>query len=225
MAVLREIKARTGAFYRACNPDIYSAVSISLVTDRYMYISEPLAINGGSHHSTGTSHFSVKTVSASSPGAIFQGEQNLPFHEDVPLCADESYPKSLAALVYESYLQAAGLRTQLDADMHERQLQVILAQAGVYRQSVEEWGHLFAERHRLDFATIKARSLSASRQAAIRGALRTAVDLLNTYSVGSPELPIPDVYEASLVAQAIRKADYSRLRNIFRRAARVLNRE
>jgi hypothetical protein len=224
MAVLREIRSRTGTYYRSCNPDIYSAIAIASVIDRYAYIAEPLAINGASRHSTGTSHFSAKPAAGTTPSSMFHAEENLPFHDDLPLCSDGTYPRSLPALAYESYLQAGELRPAMDAGMHERQLRLILAQAGVHRESVHAWGRRFADRHALDFAAIQRNSRLESGLFAATTKLNRVAAFLNNYAVGSPELPIADVYAASLAAQAVLNAKPGRLRNIGRLAARALGR-
>jgi glycosyltransferase involved in cell wall biosynthesis len=221
MSVLHNIKARTGAFYRACIPDIYSAVAIALLVDRYVYVYEPLAINGASRHSTGTSHFSAIS---SAPGAIFRAEKNLPFHADMPLCADGSYPKSHLALIYESYLQAGELHPPVTNELHGRQLELILATAGAHQSAVDQWGRLFARQHGLDFDSIKGNAMRGSIIRNVETAFRRAATYANTYAVGSEALPIRDIYEASIAAAAVRRANPSRFRNLVRIAGRVFDR-
>jgi glycosyltransferase involved in cell wall biosynthesis len=228
MAVLNRIKAATGAFYLSAIPDVYSAVAIASVADRYLYVHEPLAINGISRHSTGMSQFAAGNGGGAeiSPARLFQSEGNIAWHADVPLSADGSYPSSFQAMVYESYLQSIALRYEAPPgrDRHAEQLELILATAGRHETSIEEWARRFAAGHGLNFDAIHAKA--QRRKVWLRGqaAWRWASRVINTYSVGSPDLPIENVYEASLVAARIRTDKPSRLANMRRLAGRALER-
>ena len=237
IAVMNHIKARTGAFYQSCIPDVYSAVAIASVTDRYLYMNEPLAISGSSSHSTGRSQFTDANdgVGGMSPARQFASEGNIPFHAQVPLCADGSYPASLQAMVYESYLQSSALRTEdgppapRPPDRHAEQLELILAGAGgagggggPHETSIGEWARRFAAAHGLNLDAIQSKARIRKRWWRGRAAWRRVSRLINTYSVGSPDLPIPNVYEASLLAGRLRSARAIRLENLRRLAGRAL---
>jgi hypothetical protein len=220
MFVVNEIKKKTGIFYQSCNPDIYSAVAVSSVIDDYVFSYDPLAINGASSNSTGTSHFSSENSSNPgwplSPAQKFLSEGNKPLHQDIPLCSDGQVPKSLQALVYESYLQSSILRERRQDINHEQQLKLIVARSGKHDIAVRDWARLFASCHQLDFIRIENYAMRRRKLAAIRAIIRRISTAINTYSVGSQDAPIRDVYDASIVAAVIRNIRLGRLRN-FRR--------
>lgn len=222
MSVLEQIKAKTGSFYKSCIPDVYSAVSISSSIDRYVYMNDPLAINGASRHSTGTSAFSNRENHPDlSPAYKFASERNIPFHEDLPLRSDGGYPLLLQAMVYESYLQSKFLRAEALGNIHSQQLEVILATAGTHDAAVREWGKRFATIHGLNYEEIQSKANRERFLLTLHSAARRLFQVFNTVSVGSPEFPIKDVYEASIAASAIRHAMPSRLKSIRRIVERV----
>lgn len=214
MSVLNEIKSKTGAFYKSLIPDVYSALSIASVVDSYIYSHEPLAINGASKHSTGTSQFSKEKRTELSPAQKFCSEENIPFHKDLPLCADGNYPSSIHALVYESYLQLELLQDVMQESIHSQQLEIILATSGRHEREIREWGKIFAATHGLDY--IKIQSKATRKKLFLKLILFPSriFNAINIYSVGSLELPIRDAYEASVAAATIRNDMPSRLKNI-----------
>jgi len=56
-APVERIRTRQGRFFLSNNPDIYSAVSLSMEGLDYVYSLAPLIVNGGSSRSNGASHF------------------------------------------------------------------------------------------------------------------------------------------------------------------------
>jgi glycosyltransferase involved in cell wall biosynthesis len=215
--VLEKIRKLTGSFYLSCIPDVYSAISISSVLDEYVYSHTPFAINGGSIHSTGTSHFSGGTPNAkNSPKERFKSEGNIPFHCAMPLCDGDNYPNSLEALVYESYLQSSVLRPE-DKNIHEEQLSIILATVDrKHEESMIKWGRLFSDLHGLNFDLILNNSNRKKTLINIHRKKSILSRTIRTYSVGAANFPINDVYEASLVAGSIRQVSPSVFHNIGR---------
>jgi hypothetical protein len=220
---LEEIRRRTGRLYRSCIPDVYSGVSIASTIDDYIFLHEPLAINGASRHSTGTSQFALKKPADATPASVFASEGNIPFHEDLPLCADGSYPSSLQALMYESYLQSRDLRDQTWRHTHAEQLEIILANAGGHAAAIADWGRAFASKHALDFDAIQSRA----QRRALRHKLRTiglqVNATLNYCRLGSADCPVEDVYAASLAAMRVRQRPPSRWSNVPRLLDRAFN--
>ena len=200
VAVLRTIRTRTGRFYRSPIPDVYAAIAIASVVDSYVYSRVPLAINGASRHSTGTSQFSGLNRAGASPAALFLTERNMPFHPDLPLLADGHYPASFQVLVYESWLQSAALRAESRTPMHARQLELILATAGRYRGEIDDWGRRFAEAHGLDFTLIRARAGRTRLLRRPRSMLRKLKGKLGVHRAGGAGLPLEDVVAASRYA-------------------------
>ena len=223
MSVLKEIKVKTGAFYRSLTPDVYSALSIASVVSDYIYSNEPLAINGASKHSTGTSSYSKEEKGEASPRNIFRSEENIEFHGDLPLCGNGTYPPSIHALVYEAYLQSKGLRKETSESTHLQQLEVILATSGNHDSEIAEWGDLFARTHGLDYGDIQSKAVRRRLLLKLMHFPRRTVSAINTYSaVGKPDFPIRDVYEASVATAAIRYVMPSRSKTICQMIARLL---
>ena len=114
-SVLRDIRFSNNKTFASCAPDVYSAVAIASVVEKYLFVHEPLSISGTSSHSTGTSFNSTGEKRNINPAIIFASERNIQFHSEIPLCIDGSYPKSLHALTYEaiySLLDCAGMLFQ-----------------------------------------------------------------------------------------------------------------
>jgi hypothetical protein len=202
ISALDKVREGTGSFFRSCNPDIYSAIAVASVVDRFIYLQTPLSISGVSKHSTGNSAFSVKKSKGIEPITAFLSESNIPLHSDMLVHENGSLPISFHALVYETYLQSAALRNDTDARDHRQQLEIILATAGAHRESIEKWGRLFAEKHGIDFT-------SAMRAAAIKRTwlqpLLTSHKILNAlHTVFAEDLPIRNIHEACIAAGAIR---------------------
>ena len=191
-------------FFRSFCPDVYSAVAVASVIDRYIYCHEPLAISGTSRHSTGNSFYSVRSDKNASPAATFNSEANIPFHADLPLRGDGSCPRSLHALVYESYLQSRCLRDGEETESRDRQLQIILASDAPSQTEIREWGRLFAQQHGIDFeknaAAARLRALAIKSYALAAKTIRTA----NSIILDNASAPITDVHQASIAASVIR---------------------
>jgi hypothetical protein len=216
-SLIKKIKSRNnGMFYRSPIPDVYSAIAFSSIIENYIYSNEPFAINGASKHSTGTAAFSGNKDLKDSPVQKFLSEDNIPFHPDIPLCADGSYPLSLQVMVYESYLQTKNLRDQAQESIHQQQLEIILATSGKYASSIRDWGKIFATTHGLDYDKIQSKASRTKLLLKLNSIPRHISNAINIYRVGYPEFSIKDVYEASIAAAAIRSAMPSRLRNITR---------
>jgi hypothetical protein len=210
VAVLKSIQAKTGRIYRSCIPDVYAAIAIASVVDSYVYSEIPLAINGASRHSTGTSQFSDRNRSSESPVARFLTEQNMPFHPDLPLLDDGHYPSSFQLLVYESWLQSASLRVASDSSLHARQLELILATAGRHRSEMEHWGRRFAAAHSLDYSAIRSKAKRTKLLRRPQSILRKALKKFGIHEAGSSSVPIQDVHAASLYAAKVLSSNISK---------------
>jgi hypothetical protein len=213
--VLERIKQTTGVFYLSRIPDVYSAVAIASCVDQYLYLHEPLGINGASRHSTGTSLFETPDAQES-PALLFASEPNIPFHTQFPQIPGEGSPRSFQALIYESYLQSAALRAGVPKkDLRVGQLELILAAAsGADVAPVMEWGRNFAALHGIDFGTVAARAAARRRFAQPKRWLERLASYLNSYVVRNAGLPIDDVHEAAVAAAAICAARPNRLGNL-----------
>lgn len=99
--LLNELKLKTGAYFRSCQPDIYMAVACSLLTNNYLTTSKPLFVEGISGYSNGAQSMH----GSRSSDRLFFLKGSVPFHKDVPFCPASSF------LVLESLFQCrdAGL--------------------------------------------------------------------------------------------------------------------
>lgn len=221
-SLIKRIKSRNGRFYQSSIPDVYSAIAFVSIIENYIYSNEPFVINGASKHSTGTASFAGNKDLKDSPAKKFLSENNIPLHPDIPYCLDGSIPLSLQALVYESYLHTKDLRNQAQGNIHQQQLEVILAKSGKHEASIEKWGKSFAKIHGLDFFKIKSK---ANRKKLVYKLINNFDKIsyyFNTISIGSYEEPIKDVFEASIAAAKIRGNMPNRLRNLPKLLARAI---
>jgi glycosyltransferase involved in cell wall biosynthesis len=203
--VLEKIKKLTGSFYRSCVPDVYSSVAIASILDEYLYSYEPFAISGISKHSTGCFQSSTSANTNKTPIDKFKSEGNIPFHPDIPLYDDGNYPISSSIIVYESYLQSSSLRQNAE-NIHAKQLEVTLARNPKSKEQeklLKKWGRSFADTHGLNYNLIANRANLTRILLTLNSRKNNFSRTLNTYSVGSPQLPIKDVYEASLAFNSI----------------------
>lgn len=218
--LVKRAKENTKQFYLSTTPDVYSSIAFSHLTRNYAYSYEPLAINGASKHSGGSSSFAgnVSKNGEMTPAMMFRREPNIPFHKDLPVLPGSSLPRSLQATVYESYLQALPLAPDLDCNADRgKQLSVIIRTAGQHRGEVINWAERFCDLHGLDFKQILSESTRAAPMDGIRKLLSRVLSDMNSIYVGSPDLPIRNVYEASIVAATIKQVRPSVLINIHRR--------
>jgi hypothetical protein len=199
-SVLEHIVENCGRLYNSRIPDVYSAFAIASVLPSYTYSYAPLAISGVSRHSTGTDQFSARSTSAASPSQKFFSEANLPFHADIPLMADGNVPASLAILNLESYWQASPLRHVEREESVQRHLEIVLATSDHGTPGLLTWAKDFARLHGADYE----KALSHSNHLRIGKILPTIRANFQRRrgreTIGSPKLPIPNVYEASLAA-------------------------
>lgn len=222
MSVIKEIKSKSGAFYRSSNPDIYSAVAISSVVDRYIYSREPLAISGLSRHSTGKSHFDKDDSSDGSPADKFAAEENIPFHEDIPLGKNGRIARSFQLMVYESYLQSRCLRPMANTNMHAEQLKVILATSGAHSSEINEWGAEFAKLHGLDFDRIRRKARGRRVVLNVASIVSKPSLAMNTYLVRALDDSMTNVFEASVAAAAIRASNPGLIKRLLRLTKQAL---
>jgi len=222
--LVERMKAGTPVLYRSPLPDVYSAVAICSLVDRFVFSHDPFVISGTSKHSTGAAIFArAGQAGANSPAQVFQREESVAFHPAVPREPNGGYPVSVQALIYESYLQTGFLRDEQPGARHAEQLAVALAAGGKNHDIVEAWAQRFAAAHGLDFARGRA---AAARIQRLRRVQRIPAQLrrvLGNYDLGSPELPLRDVFEATIAAAAVRAAIPGPLTRLSRAATRFVD--
>lgn len=200
MSVISGIKARTGDFYRSCVPDVYSALAIASVLPRYAYSFAPLAINGTSKHSVGTTHFSGHSGDGPSPVDKFLTEDNIPMHKDIPVCDRGLTPRSSQTVFLESYLQTTDLRSEApDRSFFAAQLEIVLS-TSEHDPGVIEWAQKFAVMHELDYKAALGIALRRKALRRLTGLPKRFLRRRKIYSAGSASTPIKNVQEASRLA-------------------------
>ena len=225
-SVLLEIKERSGSFIRSMTPDVYFACAISSVLKEYVYSFEPLAINGASKHSGGTSVFTSKKLSADSPGGKFLSEDNIPFHEDLPLDGLGAPPRSIQALLFESYLQSQCLRkNEALHKSYQYQLSLILAHCGNFKDEIYAWGRLFSQKNGISFVAAQSLSSFLRRRYIFLTKVRAIRRTFSTFTVGGAYVPLKNVYEASIAASVIAATKPNLIRNVFTRVVHAIEKK
>ena len=201
MRVMHEIKAKMGAFYSSCNPDVYSGVAIASVIQNYLYSREPIAIAGISRHSIGTSHFSrPQTDEAISPAQRFIMEANIPFHSSIPVCADGIIPRSAQIILLESYLQSEFLRVPITYDLHAKQVAIVAAARSGKDEDLDKWIIDYSRLHRVDLRSALRRAMVRRLKNAISKIPHSLYKRWRTTKIRGSLRDIPDVNLASIAA-------------------------
>jgi hypothetical protein len=218
MSLIDEVRCRKGVFFQSCQPDIFSSVALSCVTERYAFSHEPFAIAGHSRHSNGASWSAsgkgVTSNEALSANQTFSSETNIPWHADIPTLPDEKIPLSIDLLVYESYLQAMRLHDNAFGLKPADMLALFLARNIEDRERMSAWVELFAQRHGLDIAEARRRAAALRLRVTRDRVLQNATAFRDFYRL-EPRFGVRmrDVYEASVVAATILRTRPGRLRS------------
>ncbi len=229
--LVKQAKEMTGIFFQSLIPDVYSAIALTLLTDRFVLSNRPTALDGHSHHSGGAAALSHKKTNLSyNPAQKFESENDIPFHRDFPLLPDGKVVRSIQAIVYESFLQAAPFHKLKDIHTsHEEQLYLIMRDTSPHlRASVVEWSRSFAELHGLDIEAVQRQIkgwktkiyLMYRRLKGYLFYIRNIVEI-----DGTGKLPLNTIYDAGIVASTIlniKPSFHYRLNQIIRKAIRRL---
>jgi glycosyltransferase involved in cell wall biosynthesis len=232
--LIEKAKKISNNFYLSMTPDVYSAIVLSLLTDNYVYSFEPFAIDAHSKHSNGASHFYNSDIKNDySPSGKFFSENNIPFHKELPLMDNGRPPKSFETIVYEAYLQASPFIQEVEPYAnHEKQLEIILRKSFLsssdYKKDIVAWGGEFANLHSLDFPKILSKSSRFLAMFRIKYVVKAFYFWLSIYPVfGTLDLPLKNVFEASIVAGTIKQLSPNnilyRLRYLFVKSIGYLN--
>ena len=218
--VLIKIRDRAGAVFASSSPDVHSGIAIASVIDKYAYQREPIAVNGASRHSNGRSFLADGKDSLQSAHALFQAEANIPIHPDIPMMPDGQFPKSISVVVLDAYLHSAALRATSSSVDPRQQLELVLSSAPK-QSEIDDWAELFSRHHRLDLKSIRRAASSARQWKRVRDLGKIMTDEIRTVRVGDSDLPLADVYEASLSAAKILLERPSGLCNLTHAAKRA----
>lgn len=223
--LVKQAKQVTGQFFCSMTPDVYSGIVFSFLTEKYLYSYEPLAINGASIHSGGTAGFEkIKRERDYDPAEKFFSEPNLPFHKDLPLTSAGRPVKSIPAIVYEAYLQAHLFHSQKSiSTSRSKQLLSALIQSGPDKREILEWAKLFSDKHEIVLPRRSFILLKSIMKKIHTFPVRVMTSFGFSRLVGCDRVPLKNIYEASIVAGAIKELQPSllqRSKSLLRRILR-----
>lgn len=191
-----------GRFFCSLNPDMYSAMALSFGTDKFLLIETPIAINGVSKHSNGTSSAFAKTDKELQPALKFLSEGIIPWHESLII------GKSFQMAWYEVYLQSWHIhKGELGISLADQLKVAARAPAsGKILKDIIEQCQTIAVKHGLSFSyrgpTLKYRLFSCLDQ------LKRYFSVVN---IDCKQLKIVNVYDAVMATAYI----YNFLRQNF----------
>jgi len=222
-AAIDRARAADGHFFQSRIPDVYSSVILCATCERYYYSADPVAINGASLASTGTSQFTRSDDPARQKAErMFAQEDNIPLHTSLPFNPDGSVPRSLQALVFESYQQARAVHPILGPLDPAQQMRAISRTAGEHRAEITAW---LADFGALNGVAQVPRPVLAQRLHNLRAFVRLAwMNRLIFYPDRDP--PITDIAQAARIGgEALALAPHplmTALSNTVRRIRRAL---
>lgn len=239
VSLLQQVKEKSRVLIQSINPDVYLGVVLSLLTSEYVYSDEPLAVNGASKHSGGTAFFETRKQNREyDPFTKFIQEDNIPFHEDLPLMQNGIPVRSLSVLLYEAYLQASIFHSLKNINVnHATQLKVFLSKNNKFHDEVLEFSKLFAKNHglKLDLSDLRhgnnvRHELSKTLISVIvQWPLKQVARIKSLWSTtigiqGSKTTPLSNVFEASIVAGLLKDipvgGPYWQIKSVLRSRAK-----
>ncbi len=209
---------RSGRFFNAAAPDVYSAIAVSSVIDRYAYSYKPLVVTGVSKFSSGSNLF--KKDRDQTAVRQFFSEKNIPVHSAYDVFGPDRFAPSILGVVYESYMQAREFFPGLpDIDMRT-QLTNILAFERRWSDELRAWTPRFAAKHGLDFGAVSLRARAALPSLVAQGVFRRLVRALYYEVIDSGGIAIPDVAQAArLAAEVLRNGTRKPIASFVRYSA------
>jgi glycosyltransferase involved in cell wall biosynthesis len=218
ISLIDNIRRINGRFFNSNQPDVFSTIALSSVSQSYVYSRVPFAIAGHSRHSNGASSTALAkgndSVSALLPSQLFYSESNIPWHDDIPVLENGILPLSNDLLVYESYLQAKHIHNDALNVKHNEILALLIAKDIDDKERMSLWVQLFSERHELDLNEARRKARLVKWRIMCDRLVQQAAAFQDLYRL-EPKLGLKmrDVYDASLVAATILKTRPSRLRS------------
>jgi hypothetical protein len=222
-AAIDRVRAPSGDFFLSRIPDVYSSVILSATCRDYLLLPQPLALNGASAASTGTAQFiRSKDPKLGRAASLFLTEENIPMHPSVPLNADGSIPRSLQALVFESYAQALAVQPMFGPLAVADMMQAIARTGGDHEAEIMVWLERFAAANGAD--SVPQPGFAARMHQWGDFWKRAWMNRLIYYPEHQP--PIRTIAEASVIGGAALAAAPSPLQavvyNTFRRIGRAI---
>lgn len=193
--VINKLRTPSGVFFNSINPDIFSAVALSVGLSHYAYINAPVGVNGASKHSGGTSLMTNGGLSKASPSSKFLAEENIPFHPSL------IFGRSIHMMVYECYLQAKYLYPISQFDLKSQLKTSISLSPKTFRSEITN--------DCLKIATINNVEMPSGVSIIIRrmqyGArvLLRKIFVQRLLTIPATDLDLADVHSASVAAKQI----------------------
>ena len=134
-----------GRFFLSRIPDVYSSVILSGTCELFYHEARPWGISGASMASTGTSQFTRSNdPERQRAQRLFLQEDNIPLDPSIPYNADGSLPRSLQALLFESYQKARTIKPLFGPLDPRDQMRAIVRTAGEHADEIRGWLPSFA---------------------------------------------------------------------------------
>jgi len=203
MDLVREvIRSSGGTFFHSMNPDLYSAIALSLRLEEYCYSYRPYSINGTSVHSNSASQLNPNL--GDSAAKAFMREENIPYH------ADLEFAPSMTLAVAESFMQAReklSERCGYSIDM-KRVLDSTIAEMLTAERSVYEQTHqvvqAIAKKHDLTMYADKLLASARHRPKPPPIALAPGYNFIHKVQiVDCARLGLQNIHQASVLCRAI----------------------
>lgn len=195
--LINRARNKSGEFFCSMIPDVYSAVALASIAEKYVMLHEPVCVMGVSTHSNGASNFRLDTNQG--PSQKFFSENNIPFH---PKLGSERV-KSIQLIIYESYLQATHLHKDiLKIDMAE-QLGLALARSPIdYRPELKKYCDEVAYKNGIDVERVEM-SVNKHNQKYLARLFNVLLGCWNELLLDSTTYSVRNVYGAAMLSHTL----------------------
>lgn len=203
VALLHLIRDRCGRMFGSENPEIFSAIAVASATPYYLYVGEPLAINGSSSHDACSSPSMREMTTSGNSYHRSNLEDDIPYHSNLSIYGKGPFPRSLHLKTIECILQTSALR---DEPIHfdwQDQLRIIMTPPGKNRLELIGWARKFAAANGLNLENAIWDGSHKPLRRALQDAFRWRILPQVVNVVGTPENPLLTVHEAGERASEI----------------------
>ena len=189
---------KNGKFFLSTTPDVYSAISLASIVNKYVLLREPVVVSGSSHHSTGTS--STKN-SNSDTLSIFYSENDIKYHESIIGIEKIS---SIPIGVYDCYLKSSFLHHDFLKVKLKNQLSFALSQISpYYYNDMIKYCKVVSERNNINFDDVVKESEKLKKQIVIPDIKKVINYLFSRRTIyNCLEFGVKDIYTASILAKS-----------------------
>lgn len=190
--LINKQRAPDGSFFRSINPDLYSAIALSFGIESYAFVQRPIAINGASKHSGGTSLMLNQKNDKNSPTHKFLSEDNIPIHQSLV------FGKSIQLMVYECYLQAQHLSHSLEINLKSQLENALAVAPKSFRKEIACDCRHIAEKNNIAMPSLMR--VFTKRIAHLTRAMLAKMFRKPSITIAAADLKIMNVFDASNAA-------------------------